>query len=88
ACDDTDDQMPDQVNVTFQTHSDTLTKLNLRRMQSANLDIPLYTLDVDREGNFQRHKVKTEPIKVRAEVNNLSVQRVPTVKHTSKACRL
>ncbi|KAI8747772.1 ADAM family mig-17, partial [Biomphalaria glabrata] len=63
ASDDTDDQMPDKVNDTFQTHSDTLTKLNLRRMQSANLDIPLYTLDVDREGNFQRHKVKTEPIK-------------------------
>ncbi|KAK6966205.1 ADAM family mig-17, partial [Biomphalaria glabrata] len=59
----TGDQMPDQVNVTFNTETKSLTKLNLRRSRYFNLDIPVYTLDTDREGFFQKHKVKTRPRK-------------------------
>ncbi|KAK0064442.1 ADAM family mig-17, partial [Biomphalaria pfeifferi] len=63
ASDDTGDQMPDQVNVTFITETKFLTKFNLRRSQSFDVDIPLYTLDIDREGFFQSRKVKTRPRK-------------------------
>ncbi|KAI8747811.1 ADAM family mig-17, partial [Biomphalaria glabrata] len=59
----TGDQMPDQVNVTFNTETESLTKLNLKRSRYFNLDIPVYTLDIDSEGIFQRHKVKTRPRK-------------------------
>ncbi|KAI8737200.1 ADAM family mig-17 [Biomphalaria glabrata] len=52
----TGDQMPDQVNVTFSTETKSLTKLNLRRSRHFNLDIPLYSLDIDQEGIFHRHK--------------------------------
>nr|KAI8758954.1 ADAM family mig-17-like; partial [Biomphalaria glabrata] len=63
ASDDTGDQMPDQFNVTFSTETKFLTKFNLRRSQSFDVDIPLYTLDIDREGFFQSRKVKTRPRK-------------------------
>ncbi|KAI8792428.1 ADAM family mig-17, partial [Biomphalaria glabrata] len=63
ASNDTGDQMPDQFNVTFSTETKFLTKFNLRRAQSFDVDIPLYTLDIDREGFFQSRKVKTRPRK-------------------------
>ncbi|XP_055889789.1 uncharacterized protein LOC106065898 isoform X2 [Biomphalaria glabrata] len=63
ASDNTGDQMPDQFNVTFSTETKFLTKFNLRRAQSFDVDIPLYTLDIDREGFFQSRKVKTRPRK-------------------------
>ncbi|XP_055889858.1 uncharacterized protein LOC106080032 isoform X2 [Biomphalaria glabrata] len=63
ASDNTGDQMPDQFNVTFSTKTKFLTKFNLRRSQSFDVDISLYTLDIDREGFFQSRKVKTRPRK-------------------------
>uniref|UniRef100_A0A2C9KNS6 Uncharacterized protein n=1 Tax=Biomphalaria glabrata TaxID=6526 RepID=A0A2C9KNS6_BIOGL len=60
ASDVTGDLMPDEVNVTFSTETKSLTKLNLRRSRHFDLDIPLYTLDTDQEGFFQRHKVTTK----------------------------
>ncbi|KAK6986936.1 ADAM family mig-17, partial [Biomphalaria glabrata] len=63
ASDDTGDQMPDQFNVTFSTETKLLTKFNLRRSQSVDVNIPLYTLDVDREGFFQKQKVKLRSTK-------------------------
>ncbi|KAK6986944.1 ADAM family mig-17, partial [Biomphalaria glabrata] len=63
ASEDTGDQMPDQFNVTFSTETKFLTRFILRRSQSFDLDIPLYTLDIDREGFFQKQKVKLRPRK-------------------------
>ncbi|KAK6966204.1 ADAM family mig-17 [Biomphalaria glabrata] len=53
------DQMPDQVNLTFNTETKSQTKLNLRRSQYFNLDIPVYSVDTDSEGIMQRHRVET-----------------------------
>ncbi|KAK6986918.1 ADAM family mig-17, partial [Biomphalaria glabrata] len=61
--DDTGDQMPDQFNVTFSTETKFLTKFKLKRSQSFDVNIPLYTLNVDREGFFQKQKVKLRPTK-------------------------
>ncbi|XP_055888614.1 uncharacterized protein LOC106052213 isoform X4 [Biomphalaria glabrata] len=63
ASDDTGDQMPDQFNVTFSTETKFLTKFNLRRSQSFDVNIPLYTLDVDKKGFFQKQKVNIRPTK-------------------------
>ncbi|XP_055887541.1 uncharacterized protein LOC106076033 isoform X2 [Biomphalaria glabrata] len=63
ASDDTGDQMPDQFNVTFSTETKFLTKFNLKRSQSFDVNIPLYTLDLNREGFFQKQKVKLRPTK-------------------------
>ncbi|KAI8747901.1 ADAM family mig-17 [Biomphalaria glabrata] len=60
ASDVTGDLMPDEVNVTFSTETKSLTKLNLRRSRHFDLDIPLYTLDTDQEGFFQKQKVTTK----------------------------
>ncbi|XP_055887586.1 uncharacterized protein LOC106073612 isoform X2 [Biomphalaria glabrata] len=63
ASDDTGDQMPDQFNVTFSTETKFLTKFNLKRSQSFDVNIPLYTLDVDKKGFFQKQKVNIRPTK-------------------------
>ncbi|KAH9504367.1 hypothetical protein Btru_063431 [Bulinus truncatus] len=54
-----DDQMPEEVNVTLNTESSTLIKFHLRRAPHISPDIPLYTLSADDAGFYERKKFKS-----------------------------
>ncbi|KAH9504358.1 hypothetical protein Btru_063409, partial [Bulinus truncatus] len=60
--DATDDQMPDVINVTFKTETQSETQLHLTRAPDFNLDAPMYTLNTDQEGNVIKTKVKSDKI--------------------------
>ncbi|XP_055887537.1 uncharacterized protein LOC106078253 isoform X2 [Biomphalaria glabrata] len=84
ASDDTGDQMPNQFNVTFSTETKFLTKFNLRRSQSFDVNIPLYTLDVDKKGFFQKQRVKIRPRKAIGYYHDTNHKAVFCIKRSRK----
>ncbi|KAH9490655.1 Metalloprotease mig-17 [Bulinus truncatus] len=54
-----DDRLPNDINVIFQTDTNTSTELNLKRVDHITSNVPIYTIDTDDEGV----KIKKEDVK-------------------------
>ncbi|KAH9490658.1 hypothetical protein Btru_045095, partial [Bulinus truncatus] len=53
-----DNRLPNDINVTFQTDTNTSTELNLKRVDHITSNVPIYTIDTDEEGV----KIKKEDV--------------------------